>query len=267
MNAESDQLEDARRLIEPTGLDIALHHAALGRRVFPFRLSPKIGGGLQKRPIVDDWLNVATADEAGVRDLWRGKALRILPGWRLDDSLVVADVDDPQRVADAYLELPETARQTTPSGGYHLAYRIADGQTVRQTVRKWPGMDTRVGGRGWVGLYSLDAFDGEIADAPQWMYSSPEEEGLTDTFPIDSHYDLLVYAGHMRRAGAGWEEILAAFTAARDTGRLVARVEHWPWSDADLEQIARDIGAKPTVEPTRISVAPRPAKKSSDWWS
>ena len=45
------------------GLDIALAHAALGRRVFPFLLLPRAGRGFDKKPLVK-WKGGATTDEA-----------------------------------------------------------------------------------------------------------------------------------------------------------------------------------------------------------
>jgi hypothetical protein len=228
-----------------SGLDLALHHAARGRRVFPFWLRPQAGGKLGKFPAVRDWLHVASSDPDGVRALWRARS-RARPGWRLDDDLMVVDVDEPQRFADAYLDLPVTARQQTPSGGFHMLYRT-DGRPVRQTVKEIPGADTRVGGRGFVGLYHEDSFEGAVADAPEWLYAPPEPTASTEPAELTTRNQLLTYAGRMRRAGAEPDEILAALLAARASGRLFDTDEARPWTDAHLKAIADDIGRKPVV--------------------
>ena len=148
------------------GLDIALAHAALGRRVFPFLLLPRAGRGFDKKPLVK-WKGVATTDEAPIRGWWH-RWPKALPGWVLPEGLGVVDVDDPAAFEAAGLALPETAHQSTPSGGSHWLY-ATEGRPVRQTVKEVPGADTRVGGKGWVGLYALDSFDGEVVAVPRWL--------------------------------------------------------------------------------------------------
>lgn len=152
-------------------LVIALAHARLGRAVFPFSLIRKTTGKVDKRPLVpwqttDDHASAATTDEATIRAWWR-RWPKAWPGWVLPDGAIVADLDDRDAFAGTGLELPDAPTQTTPRGGEHRLY-LGEG---RQTVKQIPGLDTRVGGKGWVGLYSADAFAGSPPPAPSWLLS------------------------------------------------------------------------------------------------
>ncbi|HVA86109.1 MAG TPA: bifunctional DNA primase/polymerase [Candidatus Saccharimonadales bacterium] len=125
-------------------LAIALAHASLGREVFPLK---------GKVPLVK-WTTEATSNPVKVRRLWRTHPDADAVGWRLPEGVVVVDIDDPETF-DFTLELPATPMQTT-TRGYHLLYRIPPGRTVRQGPI--PGGDLKVGGKGYVRIYSLDAF-------------------------------------------------------------------------------------------------------------
>jgi hypothetical protein len=245
-------------MIAPSvGLESALAHAARGRDVFPFSLTRMVDGNgkvkHQKTPRVP-WQDKATTDPDAIRMMWRGGSVA-LPGWRLPVGLVVVDVDEPQRFADAYLELPTTATQSTPSGGAHYVYQT-DGREVRQTVKEIPGADTRTGGRGWVGLYSADAFtDAPIAAASPWLYDlSRDRVAITTDDVISSRAEILSLAGTFRVWGLIPEEIEALLLRRQELGKLVDADEVWPWSAEDLHRIAFDIGTKPRKARPAITI-------------
>jgi hypothetical protein len=224
-------------------LDIALAHAGRGRRVFPFRLE-KRGGKLTKTPLVK-WKERATADESRIR-AWAAKFPRAHWGWVLDEGLIVADVDDAEAFAATRYELPEAPSQTTPSGGEHRLYRY-DG-TARQTVAEIPGLDTRVGGKGWVGLYSADAFDGDPVSAPVWLLMErPADEDdwkpPTPEEPISTRNEILEFVG--RCAGIDEAILLGQLMAMHADGRIVDGDSMRPWTKDDFAPIAREFSRKP----------------------
>jgi hypothetical protein len=225
-------------------LAVALAHGARGRRVFPAVLGePDERGHRSKTPLVA-WKDEATCDPEAIRRMWRQHRQANLAGWALDGGLVALDVDDPAAFDAAGLELPATASQRTPSGGSHYLYE-ADGRAVRQTVREIPGADTRVAGKGWVGLYSEDAFAGRIAPAPEFLYGieRPPDggDGGDGDERLGTRDDILRWLGRVARAaGATEAEYLALLTAARDGGRIVALDPDRPWRDADLRVLARE---------------------------
>jgi hypothetical protein len=150
-------------------LAIALAHAKAGRAVFPFQLIRRMNGSVDKKPLVQwqttaDHETAATTDSATIRRWWR-RWPDAWPGWVLPEGVIVADLDDRDAFSATGLVLPEAPSQQTVRGGEHRLYL----GTGRQTVKRVPGLDTRVGGKGWVALYSADAFAGEPTAAPAWL--------------------------------------------------------------------------------------------------
>lgn len=99
-------------------LEAALEWASRGFRVFPLR----VGG---KRPIADEWPDVATADANEIRALWGERPYNV---GVLTDNLIVVDADEKngkqgmQTFFD--LDLPvDTLTVRTPSGGRHFYYK------------------------------------------------------------------------------------------------------------------------------------------------
>jgi AAA domain/Bifunctional DNA primase/polymerase, N-terminal len=218
-----------------TPLDLALAHAAQGREVFPFRLR-RVEGKYTKTPLVK-WSTVATSDEDQIRK-WAQTWPRAAWGWRLPVGTVVADVDDAQAFAATGLDLAPTAGQTTVSGGSHWLY---SGLDARQTVKVIDGLDTRVGGKGWVGLYSIDAFSGEVAPAPDWLLDlGTKTDQESDGSPITTRHGICEVMGAWRRVGLGEKQILAELRERFEDGRIASSDSARPWLDADFITLAAE---------------------------
>ena len=112
----------------------------LGFRVIPLRPG-------KKTPLIDDWPNKATWDEAQIREWWRkwpNANIGILTGRYRDGYFIVLDFD-PRNGGDWWDELeadilPDTWVVHTPSGGRHFYYRT----TELWRCEKFPhGLDLR----------------------------------------------------------------------------------------------------------------------------
>jgi bifunctional DNA primase/polymerase-like protein len=125
------------------GYEVALAHAARGRRVFPFKLvGPDVAGKFDKIPLFP-WLDDATTDEVTIIG-WAKRWPNAYAGWRLPEGTALADVDDREAFAATGLDLPAARHQTTIRGGEHRLYFA---EHADQTVKKIPGLDTRVAAR------------------------------------------------------------------------------------------------------------------------
>jgi hypothetical protein len=242
------------------GLTIALAHAASGRAVFPFRLIRKASGKFEKRPLVP-WQTTAEHESAATTDAatiarWWKRWPDALPGWVLPDGLIVADIDDRVAFSATGLVLPDGPSQQTPSGGEHRLY-VGVGP---QTVKKVPGLDTRVGGLGWVGLYEVDAFADDPPPAPSWLLagrtasdkgvgngSSPALDAIRDGHLAirDGQRDttLASIAGTLIRRGASASATALTFELLNAAGAI-----EQPDGDAigpdDFRRIARSIAER-----------------------
>ena len=129
---------------EPPNLTTALKYARRGFRIFP--CSP------EKRPLLDDWLNVASADEDVIAEWWNRnpEALIGLPCKHLD--LLVIDLDrhtPDQDGINAFNQLiaghgplPEHPVIQTPNAGEHHIFKQPSGFNIgNRTVMR--GIDTR----------------------------------------------------------------------------------------------------------------------------
>lgn len=203
-----------------TRLPIALAQARMGRTIIPFKVTRKVSGAIDKTPLVpwqttNGHVSEATTDEAIIKGWWR-RWPSAWPGWVLPEGLIVADLDDPERFNETGLVLPDAPSQDTIRGGgrKHLLYA---GTSSRQAVKKVPGLDTRVGGKGWVGLYAEDAFTGDPPPAPAWL----TDERANGSEPS--------YNGHSRAIDAIRDGHLVIAMGERDTaltelaGSLIAR--------------------------------------------
>lgn len=230
-------------------LEIALTHARLGRCVFPIAITrgPAPEHKVRKTPLVK-WSTEATCDEAAVLAQWQGRRGALAVGWRLPDGVAVVDVDDPALFAATGYALPDTATQRSISGrGWHSLY-LTDERAVAQVTRQAEGFDTRVGGKGMVGLYALDSFDSEVAAAPAWLYDLKREARPVTDEPISSRTDILALAGRLRWAGLDGDEIEAVLIGRLGDGRIYDADESDPWDDGHMTGIAQDIGSKPSHE-------------------
>jgi hypothetical protein len=233
-------------------LAIALSAAARGFAVFPFRLgAPDAGGHRSKAPLTAHWKEDATTDEASIRAMWEAHP-DAWPGWSLPEGYVVADIDDREAFGATGLELPDAPCQATPSGGEHRLYKAIG---ARQVVKKTPGLDTRVGGKGFVGLYAIDAFAGEVPDAPAWLLhrGPPATVAPLDGKPeqLGTRDDILDWGGSLR--GVFEADVLAMLLGKRERGEIVALDPDRPWDDKSLRVLAGQI-AKWAGEPLWIPV-------------
>jgi hypothetical protein len=231
-------------------LEIALAHAAVGRRVFPFRLSEADAGGHRDKTPLVRWTAEATTDPDTIRR-WATRFPTAHYGWNLEPGLVVVDIDDFAAFAGTGLELPPAPSQTTPSGGSHHLYQD-DG--VKQTVKAIPGLDTRVGGKGFVGLYTVDAFAGTPASAPAWLMdvggkdaSAPSVE-VTEEDPVTSREELMRLMGSWRQEGKTHAEIKTLLFGMYAEGTLTESDPSRPWTKQDLEKLASEAAKWPAGE-------------------
>lgn len=128
-------------------LDAALEYASHGWAVFPCA---------GKVPIVGDGFKQASTDEKQIRAWWTERP-RANIGWAICDGLWVLDVDVGKGGAESLRDLerkhgplPFTTRATTGSGGAHWIFRVPDGVRIRQGAGFAQGIDTRVGGKGYI---------------------------------------------------------------------------------------------------------------------
>jgi hypothetical protein len=131
---------------ENPGLVIALAQARLGRRVFP--LAP---GG--KNPLVK-WKEGAT-DDIGQIKTWWYKWPDAGVAWAIPEGQVVLDIDDPVTAYNARKGFVTARFQITPHGA-HFLYTVDPAHPPKQGPTA--GGDLKVGGKGYVRLYSADAF-------------------------------------------------------------------------------------------------------------
>jgi hypothetical protein len=128
-------------------LDAALVYAANGWAVFP------LDG---KDPLTPHGFKDATTDEKQIRAWWkRWPSANI--GWALPVGWWALDVDAGKSGYESLRELeaknappPFTLRQTTGSDGEHWIFIQNPDQDIRQGAGFAPGLDTRVGGRGYL---------------------------------------------------------------------------------------------------------------------
>ncbi len=122
-------------------------YASLGWQVFPCK---------GKQPITSDGFKGASADPAKVATWWQANPTANV-GWALPAGWFALDVD-PRHGGDASLlalqrehePLPWTLRAHTGGGGEHWIYRVPAGVEIRQMAGFRPGLDTRLGGRGYL---------------------------------------------------------------------------------------------------------------------
>lgn len=125
---------------------LALH----GHRVFPLR----VGG---KRPAHVGWQTEATDDLDVIDRLWNGTPYNV--GIAIPCGIGVVDIDT-KNGKDGYeslraegILLPDTLRQTTPSGGEHHFFALP--YPVRNAVGLLPGVDLKTEGGYVVGAGSV----------------------------------------------------------------------------------------------------------------
>lgn len=226
----------------PVMLDAALELVAQGYRVFPCHTPKHTKAGVHcscarvdcnnigKHPRTTNGCTGASSDEQQVRDWW-GKWPEANIGVATGGKLVVLDVDPDKGGTSNGLDLPDTRRSVTGSGGEHW-YLLSDGERVPNSVELvGPGLDVR-GDGGYViappslhesgRRYSWDVGGGEQTEpAPKWFLASARQkraksEALdgpagADAFVSGGRNDAMTaLAGSMRRRGFGAPAITAA---------------------------------------------------------
>lgn len=125
----------------------ALEYARHGWRVFPCA---------GKEPLIAGGFKSASTDEGQVRAWWKEHPVARI-GWAVPEGWFALDVDSKTGGLGSRAELerkhgplPFTLRQVTGSGGEHWLFRVPEGVTVRQGAGLASGLDTRLGGRGYL---------------------------------------------------------------------------------------------------------------------
>jgi len=225
----------------PVMLDAALELVAQGYRVFPCH-TPKVTksgthcscnkldcASVGKHPRTLKGCTDASGDEKQVREWW-GKWADANIGVATGGGLVVLDVDPDKGGTSNGLDLPDTRRSVTGSGGEHW-YLLSDGERVPNSVELvGPGLDVR-GEGGYViappslhesgRRYAWDVGGGETTEpAPKWFLASARQKrakaladgpAAADAFVSGGRNDALTaLAGAMRRRGFGAPAITAA---------------------------------------------------------
>lgn len=226
---------------KPVMLDAALELVAQGYRVFPCHTPRHTKAGTHCSCAKADCSNVgkhprtikgcldASGDEQQVREWW-SKWPDANIGVATGGELVVLDVDTRKGGSTVGMDLPDTRRVVTGSGGEHW-YMRGDGQKTPNSVELvGPGLDVR-GEGGYVlappslhetgRRYEWDSGAAETTEsAPKWFLTSARQKrqaaaaegpAAADAFVSGGRNDALTaLAGSMRRRGFGAPAITAA---------------------------------------------------------
>jgi hypothetical protein len=123
----------------------ALDMARRGFRVFPLREDdPDLKPGQIKRPaLAGDWKALATQDEATIAKWWTNKNYNIAVATLPDDGLVILDYDTKPGQSGAKalqahdaLDMPDSFRVSTASGGTHVYLKAPKGVAIPNSVSK-----------------------------------------------------------------------------------------------------------------------------------
>lgn len=203
----------------------------------------------------------ATNDPRRAKVWWRAFPDALI-GVAVPDGMVIVDIDDPAAFGESGYDLPETFGQDTQrEGGAHFFYKYPDGYPpLKQMVKKVPGADTRVGGKGYVVAWQPANFPdlgvASIPDAPDWLWdvsSFDGDEADEVRQPSDAAKGERVVlkigerdnraasiVGSMHRQGIAPEIIRMTLLAMRDGGQIESSREE-PFTDRDVNRIVRSI--------------------------
>ena len=173
-----------------------------------------------------------------------------------ESGIIVMDIDNEALAKEAIgdKEIPETLMQETGSGGKHLIFAYPD-RPVKSCTKPIPGIDSRADG-GYIVVPPSNHKSGrqyewinsfEPAPAPEWWVKLIEKGtaqkavAMTDQsggeiiFEGSRNASLTSFAGTLRKAGAGYDTILAALIS-----RNVEACRP-PLEEKEVEIIARSI--------------------------
>jgi putative DNA primase/helicase len=161
--------------------DAALAYAERGWRVFPIKPGTKNGHYLRS------WKEESTTDAETIHKWWtRWPDAEVAIAAGADSGLVIVDADTKNGGLDSLdrLDVPETTRARTPSGGVHVYFEHPGERvkTLRHPHGPAPGLDVRGDGRDGSGVggyvlappstgYSWEVMDG-FAPLPAWVTQS-----------------------------------------------------------------------------------------------
>lgn len=203
-----------------TNREKAARIAAIGWPVFPCA---------GKRPITPRGFHDATSDPERVGEWWTEYPTAEV-GVALPPGTLAVDVDDLQAFAATGLALPAAPEQHTPSGGIHRLYRVC--AHARQTVKTFPGVDTRVGGKGYIIAWEPGAFATlDLPPAPDWVYPGDHE-------PCRPSWGTMT----IREAAASLGLVADTLRWQVHNGRLAAfkRGRDWHVTPAEVERYRRE---------------------------
>lgn len=173
-------------MTDPGALDLLRAALDLARRGIP--VFPVVPG--EKRPLIQGGRNAASLNPDRVREWWEGSpraGIGVPTG--PESGWAVLDIDRDARGADTMLDLvarhgrpPDTARQRTRSGGWHLIFRYPPpdvGEVRSRAGHLGAGIDTR--GRGGYVIVAptpgytwlAPPWEVEPAECPVWMIDPP----------------------------------------------------------------------------------------------
>lgn len=249
-----------------TNLQAALEYAERGWHVIPLHTArpnhtctcghddcKSIG----KHPRTKAGLKDATNDPEKIKNwwgMWPAANVGVVTG--PESGIIVMDIDDEALAKEAIgdKEIPETLIQETGSGGKHLIF-AHPGKPVKSGTKIIPGVDSRADG-GYIVVPPSNHKSGrnyewlnsfEPAPAPAWWVelidkaTTPLQSARTDNpdgsaiFEGSRNASLTSFAGTLRKAGAGYDTILAALVSRN---REACRP---PLDEKEVEIIARSV--------------------------
>ena len=237
-----------------------------------------------KHPRIPGWQNQATTDAATIRRWWKtwpSANIGVVAG---KSGLVVLDID-PKHGGDDSLDklmaehgaLPDTREQITGGGGRHILFKHPGGQIQNRQDESAiaRGIDTKADGGFFVAAPSLHLSgrryqwdgleDAGIAELPAWLKQmlvtpstngKPKDADTTGKYGKGQrHRALLSYAGKLRHAGCGPDEILAALL------EFNRRRCSPPKSETEVRKLAEDIAQRYETDGATELEKPRPEIK------
>lgn len=233
----------------------------------------------KKIPLIRDWQNQASNDPNQIKQwmeffrdrlkLWGAPTGEINNIFTLDIDTKPGGVNGFETLKARGIELPNTAWQSTPSGGMHLIFKYDPSLGLRNTANKELGLDTRASG-GWIGLYDIKNIE-NIQPIPQWVHDvilkpiKPIDPNQVNTYEIDpsiamEKFNQCIEA--IRNAGQG-ERNQTLNVNAYLIGQLVnSKALSYEYAYDQLTKAAQSIGLDPyEIQATILSGLGGGAKK------
>ena len=198
----------------------------------------------KKAPATKHGFRDATTDPEQIRSWWEEEPGL---GWGTPTA-TVADID---RAEQMELELPlEDNWQDTPSGGRHILLKA---DPTRRLPGKLPGDagEWRPDGKAYVKIYDPKLF---AEWDPDYLPPIPEEAFTATSRSVDAHLgeseplelttreELIALVGRLRSDGLEESDIRSLLRTMRDDGRIYDSDPSDPWTDKDLDFIAKEAG-------------------------